>query len=286
MVDRRLRILLSEGWSLSAREIATALGFAGRRVELVSTDPFCFARFSRFVDRVHRAPASGADPEGYLAAVLDIVARRAVDALIPSHEQAYLFAAARDRLPRGLGVALAPFPAFEQIQSKTALTRLLARLGVPQPATEIAYSPQVFLAARAFPFFAKTAFSTASVGVWRVADAAGRDRLAEALAARGAFAAGVVVQAAAEGPIERVQAVFDRGRLVAFHAYRQLAEGPGGGDVLKASVRRPKSAPRSPGMGRCRSTRFSTRAPARRCSSTPIRGWSSRSTPGSPASTS
>jgi predicted ATP-grasp superfamily ATP-dependent carboligase len=239
MAARRLRILLSEGSSLSAREIATALGLAGRRVELVSADRFCFARFSRFVDRVHRAPASGADPDGYFAAVIEIVARRAIDALIPSHEQAYLFAAARDRLPSGLGVALAAFSAFEQTQSKTALTQLLARLGIPQPATEIALSRRELLAERPFPYFVKAAFGTASAGVWRVADATGRDRLAEALAARGAFAAGVVVQAAAEGPLERAQAVFDRGRLVAFHAYRQLAEGASGGDVVKMSVRRP-----------------------------------------------
>jgi hypothetical protein len=30
--------------------------------------------------------------------------------------------------------------------------------------------------------------------------------------------------------------VFDRGRLVALHIYRQVVEGPGGGDVLKISV--------------------------------------------------
>jgi hypothetical protein len=57
----------------------------------------------------------------------------------------------------------------------------------------------------------------------------------------GAFDWGVVVQAAANGPLERAQAVFDHGRLVAFHIYRQIAEGPGGGDVLKKSVRRPEA---------------------------------------------
>jgi len=34
--------------------------------------------------------------------------------------------------------------------------------------------------------------------------------------------------------------VFDRGRLVASHIYRQVVEGPGGGDVLKISVVRPE----------------------------------------------
>jgi hypothetical protein len=55
-----------------------------------------------------------------------------------------------------------------------------------------------------------------------------------------AFDAGLIVQAAITGPLERTQAVFDRGRLVASHIYRQAAEGPGGGDVLKVSVNRPE----------------------------------------------
>jgi len=235
------RILLSEGSSLSAREAVTAFGLAGFKVELVSSDPMCLARFSRFVTHVHPAPPSGRDPEGYLAAVLDVVARRSIDVLLPVHEQAYLFAAAKDRLPRGLGVALAEFAAFERVQSKTALTTLLSQLDIPQPATEIVRTVEGFTAGRDYPFFAKTAFGTASAAVWRVADDAQRDDLARHLRERGAFHEGVVVQAAADGPLERCQAVFDRGRLVVHHAYRQLVEGPGGGDVIKVSVRRPKA---------------------------------------------
>src|ERR1700690_2766522 len=90
---RMPRILLSEGSSLSAREAITALGLAGHRVELVSADALCLGRFSRFVSRTHRAPASGADPDSYLAAVLDIVKTRSIDVVLPVHEQAYLFAA-------------------------------------------------------------------------------------------------------------------------------------------------------------------------------------------------
>jgi hypothetical protein len=73
------RILLSEGSSLSAREAITAFGLAGHRVHLVTSEPFCLGRFSRFVERVHRAPASGANPAGYLEAVLGTVAHRRAD---------------------------------------------------------------------------------------------------------------------------------------------------------------------------------------------------------------
>ena len=62
MTARKPKILLSEGSSLSSREAITALGLAGHRVELVSSDAVCLGRFSRFVTRVHQAPACGAEP--------------------------------------------------------------------------------------------------------------------------------------------------------------------------------------------------------------------------------
>ncbi len=230
------KILLSEGSSLSAREAITVLGLAGHRVELVSSDPLCLGRFSRFVERVHRVVASGADPDGYLAAILDIVKTRAIDALLPVHEQAYLFAAARQKLPGGLGIALATFEAFEQVQSKASLADLLTRLDVPQPTTTVVRSAGEFAAARNFPFFVKAAFGTASTGVWKVKDERQRDMLLTRFAQGNAFAEGLLVQAAISGTLERTQAVFDHGRLVACHIYRQIVEGPSGGDVLKLSV--------------------------------------------------
>jgi predicted ATP-grasp superfamily ATP-dependent carboligase len=236
MTAQRPKILLSEGSSLSSREAITALGLAGHRVDLVSSDPMCLGRFSRFVDRVHRAPASGADPDGYLAAVIETVKTANIDVLIPVHEQAYLFAAARGRLPAGLGVALADFETFEQVQSKASFSELLTRLNVTQPATEIVRSADQFTTDRAYPFFVKAAFGTASAGVWRVVDARARDALLLDLETHNAFAEGLLVQAAVTGSLERTQAVFDHGRLVASHIYRQIIEGPGGGDVLKISV--------------------------------------------------
>jgi predicted ATP-grasp superfamily ATP-dependent carboligase len=238
MMVQKPRILLSEGSSLSSREAITAFGLAGHRVDLVSSNPICLGRFSRFVNRVHRVPASGVDPDGYLAAVIEIVKTDSIDALIPVHEQAYLFAAARERLPARLGIALADFEAFEQVQSKASFAALLTRLKVTQPETDIIRSADEFVAERPIPFFVKAAFGTASAGVWRVGDLRQRDALLLQLEEQNAFADGLLVQAAVIGALERTQAVFDHGRLVASHIYRQAVEGPGGGDVLKISVNR------------------------------------------------
>src|SRR5579871_5282883 len=94
------RVLMSEGSSLSARESLTALGLAGLHVEVVDSNPFCLARFSRSCRRWHRAPSFGLEPEGYLARVQELLAGGRFDVLFPAHEQAYLFASYKGVLSR------------------------------------------------------------------------------------------------------------------------------------------------------------------------------------------
>ena len=59
-----VRVLMSEGSSLSARESLTALGRAGYEVEVVDANPLCLARFSKYCRRLHIGPRFGLDPEG------------------------------------------------------------------------------------------------------------------------------------------------------------------------------------------------------------------------------
>jgi len=51
----------------------------------------------------------------------------------------------------------------------------------------------------------------------------------------------VLVQELIAGATEKAQAVFRRGELLGFHAYRQVAAGIGGGEAIKQSVSRPNA---------------------------------------------
>jgi hypothetical protein len=82
----RLRILFSEGSSLTAREFLNVLGPAGHHIEVVDPNPGCICRFSRWTKRVHRSPVSGLDPIGYIAAINGLLAERAFDVLLPTHK--------------------------------------------------------------------------------------------------------------------------------------------------------------------------------------------------------
>jgi len=56
-----MKILLSDGSGLTARQVAGRLADAGHRVEVLSPDGLCLCRFTRHVRRVHRVPGYGWD---------------------------------------------------------------------------------------------------------------------------------------------------------------------------------------------------------------------------------
>jgi hypothetical protein len=233
-----LRILLSEGSSTSARQAITALGLSGHHIEICDPDRHCIGRFSRFVRRFHRCPGLAVDPEAYLSFMLDLVSRQRFDVLLPIHEQGFALAKMQHLFAPRVGLALPAFEAYDGVHSKAGFSRQLTELGLPQPPTRILASAAEARAAP-LPCVLKMSIGTASRGVWVVKD---RDALLRAvgeLEALHAFDDVVLVQGLASGTIEKAQAVFVGGKLVAMHAYRQLIAGAGGGDALKESVARP-----------------------------------------------
>ena len=91
-----------------------------------------------------------------------------------------------------------------------------------------------------FPCVVKTSIGTASRGIWFVRDDDELSRALHELDANDAFADEVLVQDLVAGATGKAQAVFSRGKLLGFHAYRQIAAGAGGGEAIKQSERWPR----------------------------------------------
>jgi predicted ATP-grasp superfamily ATP-dependent carboligase len=237
---RSLRVLLSEGNSTSSREAITILGLSGHIVEVCDPSRYCLARFSRFVRKFHRCPGMRDDPAGFLSFVEQLLARGHFDVLLPIHEQGFLFARVRQRLEDRVGLALPSFESYRTAHSKAGFSRLLDRLGLPQPATRIVKSASELRAAVSFPSVVKTSVGTASRGIWFVRNERDLEAALQAVSVNGAFADEVLVQELVAGTTEKAQAVFCRGKLLGFHAFRQIAAGAGGGEAIKQSVGRPQ----------------------------------------------
>ena len=237
-----MRILLSDGSGLTARQAAGRLAQAGYEVEVLSPDPLALTRFTRCVRRLHRVPAYGTDPLAWLDAALSVWSAGRFDALLPTQEQVAVLAACPDRLAAARVATVVPdFAALAAVQDKVAAHRTLDRVGLPQPPTTMVPEADGLRAWEVFPAYVKLPIGTASRGVVRVEDGHQARRLADELTADGGFGpGGVVVQVALDGPLVMGQSVFDRGRLVASHANLRVREGAGGGASHKRSVDLPE----------------------------------------------
>jgi predicted ATP-grasp superfamily ATP-dependent carboligase len=225
--ETAMLILLTDGSGLTSRQVATQAAAAGHRVEVVSPTRIGLAGFTRHVRRVHRVPAFGKDPDAWLAATVDVLKTGGHDVLLPTQEQAALLARDRDRI-QVLGVALAvpPFAGLLRVQDKVAQAETLRALGLPHPPTTIARTAAE-LAEAAPAVYVKAPIGTASTAVRRFAPTAGEFP--------------VVVQRAVPGPVAMVQAVYDHGRLVAWHANLREREGANGGAAAKRSIALPEA---------------------------------------------
>ena len=65
-----MRVLLSDGSGLTARQAATQLAASGHTVEVLTPDALALTRFTHRVAAIHAVPAYGPDPLRWLEAAL------------------------------------------------------------------------------------------------------------------------------------------------------------------------------------------------------------------------
>jgi ATP-grasp domain len=134
-----------------------------------------------------------------------------------------------------IATAVPPFEAVRRVQDKLASFATLQELGLPQPPGSVIGSAAELTAWRDFPIYLKTPIGTASAGVRRVDSVAQLTALPRTWAVA-ADTTGLLAQQPVSGALVMVQSVFDRGRLVAFHAAERLREGVRGGASHKQSL--------------------------------------------------
>jgi carbamoylphosphate synthase large subunit len=229
-----MRVLLSEASSLTAREHLTVLGRQGVHVDLMTSNSPALGQFSRWRGLVHRAPSPSLDPLGYLEAVAGLLSTGRYDALLPTHEQAWLFAAGRRLLPSDAPLAVAPLESFERVAGKHEFCRLLDELDLPQPDWAVIRTV-ADIAAFGFPCWLKADFATAGRGVRLAHDPATAATALQALRALAGDAT-VIAQRPAPGRYAQVGALFDHGRLIAVHCNEKVGEGAGGSAAARLGV--------------------------------------------------
>jgi hypothetical protein len=227
-------VLLSEFASLTARETLTVLGSRVVRADVLTAGGLPIGRFSRWCRRPVAAPLPGRDPLGYLSLVSRLCSAGEYEAVLATHEQAWLFAAGRHLLPPDAPIAVAPIEAFDRVAGKVEFATLCDELGIPQPRWwRCAERP----ARVPYPHWVKASYGTAGRAVRRVETA---DQERQAIRELSGGSGGPVMgQVPAAGQYGQVQALFDDGRLVAAHTSVAIGSGAGGSAAARLSVDHP-----------------------------------------------
>jgi hypothetical protein len=236
-----MRVLLSDGWSLAARQTATILGWSGHEVETLGGSWTSLCRHTRHVSHIHRVPPFGPDPLGWLSVAGEICKERRITVLIPTQEQAAVLSAFPGAIREtGTALAVPPFAALRRAQDKVSAACLLAEAALPQPEFTVVRGPQQLLdAAELEPIFVKAAIGTASVAVRPATTRAELSAVSDELVDAGSFDDPVLVQRRVDGPLAMTQAVYAHGELLAHHVNVRVREGAGGGASHKESARLP-----------------------------------------------
>lgn len=133
-----------------ALELARLLHAAGHRVLAADSLPRHLCERSRAVERSFRLPAPNADRPGFVAALARLVREEGVDLLLPTCEEVFHVAAAREALE--CEVFAPPLEQLLRLHSKLAFVRSLAGRGVPVPETwEVTSSEDLAALCRRLP---------------------------------------------------------------------------------------------------------------------------------------
>jgi hypothetical protein len=238
--EHRLSILLTEGSSISARQILYDLG-RSHTIDVLDPNPLCQCRISTLVRRWHRCPSFTADPCGFLECLGRRLRRGRYDVVLPPHDEVFLLARVRETLRRQVRVAIPDFNVISLLQSKLQFYALAKELRLPQPETQVLTDQREIDRWADYPRYAKLDFGTAGQTVRLVH---GREELKAAISdfeKHGWWSPGmpVLLQKPATGGQGFVRAIFQRGQLVAHHATLLRRRGVGGSAVAKVGVCHP-----------------------------------------------
>lgn len=237
----RLKILLTEGSSTSARQTLYALG-PRHTIDILDPSSLCQCRFSRFVRRWYRCPKYSQAPDAYLQFLRERLQAEKYDVLFPTHEQVFLLARYREELGRLAGLALPDFAVMDRLMSKAHFARLLDELELPAPSTEIIRTREELLRDRSYPCYVKLAYSTAGEGVRMIATVDDLASVADEFEKAGWLDGDteVLVQQPAVGIKRSITAIFQRGCLVGAHCDEARGIGVGGSTMAQVSIRHPE----------------------------------------------
>lgn len=134
-------LLLTGGRAPVCLELARAFAGAGWCVIVAESLPVHLCSRSRAVSACYRVPEPNGEPERFIDALAQIIQTEQVDLLIPTCEESFWVSRGLDRLLPLCRVLVEPLERLRELHSKWDFINLVARLGMPVPATTLLTGP-------------------------------------------------------------------------------------------------------------------------------------------------
>jgi hypothetical protein len=254
-IRSQMHILLTDGGSLTSRQIAGILSRQGHHVEAVKTSGLALSSFTSCVRRTHIVPLFSTQPFNWLDAVLNILRsdRTGFDILLCTQEQITVLALEAVKVTRlGVGLCVPPLDSLAKVYTKISAYDTLNEAGLPQPnSIAVSSASELLKAGESLlhdangdgSIYIKRHIGTASTGVYHCTSIPALSKLCTEFSHASTFspssidpcAGKILVQTSMRGPLIMIQSVFSHGTLLSWHACLRTQSGPGNGSTHKTS---------------------------------------------------
>jgi len=145
------RVALTGGRAPATLELARLFARAGHSVFVAESVAWPLTRGSRAVTRSVRVPPPRHDPAGFADALAALMQRERIDLLVPTCEEIFYVALARDRLAQLGQVLVEPLEKLHALHHKGRFAERAARYGLAVPETVLLTSAAELETALAAP---------------------------------------------------------------------------------------------------------------------------------------
>lgn len=135
-------VLLTGGRAPATLDLARAFHAAGHRVVVAESAKPHLTGYSRVVARNYEVPPPRQDHHGFARALADIVERESIDLLVPTCEETYYVARARDALPARCRVFTETLETLHALHNKWTFINKARAFGLVVPETRLLSSSE------------------------------------------------------------------------------------------------------------------------------------------------